>query len=76
MNGLFHGQGRYWQTDGAEYVGQWYRNEIRGEGVKKLKQSGVELGGHFVGGQVCGKGYKKWRRMGRIPTGSQGRTMK
>jgi len=37
MNGLFHGKGRYWQVDGAEYIGQWNKNEIRGEGIKKLK---------------------------------------
>lgn len=60
--GLFHGQGRYRQpSDGSEYSGSWIRNEIRGEGVKKLKWGQIEIGGYFHGGQITGKGYKKWR---------------
>ena len=36
--GLFHGYGRYKQpVDGSEYTGNWFRNEMRGDGVKKLR---------------------------------------
>ena len=36
--GLFHGHGKYRQpSDGSEYTGNWVKNEMRGEGVKKLK---------------------------------------
>ena len=35
---------------------------MKGEGVKKLKWGQIEIGGNFSGGQVTGKGFKKWRR--------------
>ena len=49
--GLFHGYGRYKQPlDGSEYIGNWVRNEMRGEGVKKLKWGAIEIGGMFTNG--------------------------
>lgn len=63
--GLFHGQGRYRQpADGSEYNGMWVRNEMKGQGVKKLKFGAIEIAGNFSNGQeVNGKGLKKWRRL-------------
>ena len=62
-DGLFHGKGKYRQPkDGSEYNGNWVKNEMKGEGVKKLNWGQVEIGGHFSYGHVNGKGYKKWRK--------------
>lgn len=63
--GLFHGQGRYRQPlDGSEYSGNWVRNEMRGQGVKKLKFGAIEIAGSFGANQeVHGKGLKKWRKV-------------
>ena len=49
--GLFHGHGKYKQpVDGSEYTGNWVKNEMKGEGVKKLKWGKVEIGGNFNNG--------------------------
>jgi len=39
----------------------WCKNEMRGQGVKKVNGSMLEIGGNFERGLVKGKGYKKWR---------------
>lgn len=60
--GLFHGQGKYKQPeDGSEYIGMWFKNEMRGHGIKKIRWGEVEISGYFNGQHVNGKGYKKWR---------------
>ena len=71
--GLFHGQGRYKQPlDGSEYNGNWVRNEMRGQGVKKLKFGAIEIAGNFGAGQeVFGKGLKKWRKAVKGDKGSR-----
>lgn len=63
--GLFHGQGKYRQPlDGSEYNGSWVRNEMKGQGTKKLKFGAIEIAGNFSnGGEVNGKGLKKWRKI-------------
>ena len=63
--GLFHGTGRYRQPlDGSEYNGNWVRNEMKGQGTKKLRWGAIEISGNFSNGQeVNGKGLKKWRRV-------------
>jgi len=60
--GLFHGQGKYKQpNEGLEYEGVWVRNEMLGNGVKKIRWGEVEIQGYFNGQHVTGKGVKKWR---------------
>lgn len=39
----------------------WVNNEIKGEGIKKLNNGEVQIGGVFENGHVNGKGFKKWR---------------
>jgi hypothetical protein len=39
----------------------WCKNEMRGQGVKKVNGNMLEIGGNFEKGLVRGKGYKKWR---------------
>jgi len=39
----------------------WYRNEIKGQGVKKMGNGQIEIGGCFDQGVVNGKGFKKWK---------------
>jgi hypothetical protein len=60
--GLFHGQGTYSQPkDGSEYTGNWVRNEMRGQGIKKIRWGEIQLEGYFNGQHINGKGVKKWR---------------
>jgi hypothetical protein len=68
-NGLFHGQGKYTQPrEGSEYIGTWFKNEMRGQGVKKLRWGEVEITGVFNGQHVNGKGQKRWRVQITVPS--------
>ncbi len=44
----------------------WYKNEIKGEGIKRFKDGFIEIGGIFDKGQINGKGFKRWRINGKI----------
>jgi hypothetical protein len=64
-NGLFHGNGKYKQPHlNIEYEGCWVRNEMKGQGVKKVNNGMLEIGGQYENGTVNGKGHKKWRKEG------------
>jgi hypothetical protein len=47
-----------------EYEGAWVRNEMKGQGIKRMDHGILEIGGQFDGGVVNGKGHKKWRKEG------------
>jgi len=44
----------------------WVKNEIKGQGVKRMNNGQIEIGGNFENGTVSGKGFKKWKNGGQI----------
>lgn len=62
-SGMFNGQGKFRWADNSEFDGNWKNNEMKGLGIKKLRNGMVEIQGVFDGNLVNGKGYKKWKRV-------------
>jgi hypothetical protein len=63
--GVFHGFGKFKQAaDGSEFEGNWYQNQIKGQGTKRCNDGEIEISGIFdSNGLVNGKGTKKWKKV-------------
>ena len=61
MNGMRHGNGVYFSTNGLLYVGEFFENRFHGEGI--LMQSNYLYFGCFVNKVKSGEGmYWRWNR--------------
>ncbi len=53
-DGLYHGQGRYYDVNGSSYEGQWQEGKFHGKG-KMIDKDGNIFEGDFVQGKMTGK---------------------
>lgn len=54
-DGKFHGQGKYYNSDGSRYEGEWKDGKYNGQGVF-YGANGDKFVGEFLDGEATGQG--------------------